>query len=241
MGGREGRNHAWQDYYLILYLVIVPTVFTCIVIFGTFGNFLVIFVILCKKKLQTVTNLLLLNLALADISFLLVCGSFLTIHYALTVWPFGDILCRIVQYLLYVTCYVTVYTLIAVSAVRYVTVVYGPKAPVIRSKRNISCIILAIWIIFLLAKTPVLMVHSVSHNEQTNRTECIISGRFYARNLFATFFTFGYAIPLVVIATLYILLLCHLKHKKNITLHHSPGSQHRNQRATRIIILGMYH
>ena len=46
-------------------------------------------------------------------------------------------MCRIVQFLLYVTCYVTVYTLIAVSAVRYLTVVYGPHAAFIKTKRNV--------------------------------------------------------------------------------------------------------
>ncbi len=204
---------------------------------GTLGNSLVIFVILAKKKLQTITNLLLLNLAVADISFLLICGSFTTVHYALTVWPFSDELCRVVQYLLYVTCYVTVYTLMAVSAVRYVTVVHGPQTSVIRTKRNVSILILVIWVVFLVAKIPVLIVHGVSHDASTNRTECIISGRRDAQNLFASFFVFAYALPLLVIATLYMLIVCHLKHKKDIAIHRSPGNGERNRHVTKIVIL----
>ena len=237
MGG-VGYNLVTDDFSsFVLYIEVVPTIFTLIVFFGTLGNFLVIFVILVKKKLRTVTNLLLLNLAIADISFLVVCGTFLALHYALTVWPFGDMMCRIVQFLLYVTCYVTVYTLIAVSAVRYLTVVYGPHAAFIKTKRNVLLLIFAIWLVFLLAKIPVLVVHGVSHNEENNRTECIISGKQEAQNLFASFFVFAYALPLLLIATLYILILCHLRKKKQQAIHHSPGEQERAKHVTKIVIL----
>ncbi len=173
----------------------------------------------------------------SDICFLVICGTFLSIHYALTVWPFGDILCRIVQYLLYVTCYVTVYTLVAVSGIRYLTVIYGHRARFIRNKRNILILILVIWIVFLLAKIPVLTVHSVSYNEKINRTECIINGRNYAQNLFASFFAFAYVIPLLVIATLYMLILRHMKQERDNAVHHSPGSEERNRYVTKMIIL----
>ena len=236
MGGL-GYGTAADDFLYVLYIVVVPTVFALIVFFGTLGNSLVIFVILVKKKLRTVTNLLLLNLAIADISFLVVCGTFLALHYALTVWPFGDIMCRIVQFLLYVTCYVTVYTLIAVSAVRYLTVVYGPHAAFIKTKRNVLLLIFAIWLVFLLAKIPVLVVHGVSHNDENNRTECIISGKQEAQNLFASFFVFAYALPLLLIATLYILILRHLRRKKQEAIHHSPGEQERAKHVTKIVIL----
>ena len=230
-----GIGHQTDDFSFVLYIIVVPIVFALIVFFGTLGNSLVIFVILSKKKLQTVTNLLLLNLAIADISFLVVCGTFVALHYALTVWPFGDIMCRVVQFLLYVTCYVTVYTLIAVSAVRYLTVVYGPHAAFVKTKKNVLWLIFAIWFVFLLAKIPVLVVHGVSHNDKNNRTECIISGKQEAQNLFASFFVFAYALPLLLIVTLYLLILCHLKKKKQQALHHSPGEQERAKHVTKIV------
>ncbi len=237
MGGLKGGGMVIDDFYIILYIFVVPIVFALIVFFGTVGNSLVIFVILSKKKLQTVTNLLLLNLAVADISFLVVCGTFVTLHYALTVWPFGDTMCRIVQFLLYVTCYVTVYTLIAVSAVRYITVVHGPQSALIKSKRNILLLIFTIWFVFLLAKIPVLIVHGVSHNEKNNRTECIISGKEEAQNLFASFFVFAYALPLLLIITLYLGILCHLKKKKEQSTTHPPNEGERTKHVTKIVVL----
>ncbi len=204
-----------------LYQFLVPGIFAVIVLLGLIGNILVIYVILTRPKLRTVTNLLLLNLAVADVSFLLLCGSFSTVHYALAEWPFGDTFCRVIQYLNYVTCYVTVYTLVAVSVVRFVTVVYGPQCRLIRDQKNIFIITLVIWISFLVAKIPILLVHGVSKNVDTNRTECMIEGRREGQELFASFFVFAYALPLGVIATLYIALVCHLKRQQNELVEHS--------------------
>lgn len=64
------------------------------------------------------TNFLLLNLAIADISFLLMCGPLTAYKYAAPSWGFGDFACKLWQYFLYWTTYVTVYTLVAISALR---------------------------------------------------------------------------------------------------------------------------
>ena len=219
-----------------VYQYIVPITFSIIVFLGVAGNLMVIYVILSRKKLQTATNLLLLNLAISDVCFLLICGGFSAVHYVLTEWPLGDELCRIIQYLLYVTCYVTVYTLIAVSAVRYITVIHGPKAFLIRSKTNIIVLIILIWVVFLLGKIPILVVHGVSPNHDTGRTECIIVGKTDARKLFASFFTFAYALPLLFICTLYLLILRHVRANKAQHTNGSPYSNERKRHVTKVVI-----
>ena len=228
-----------NSFQVLLYQITIPIVFAVIVLVGILGNALFIYVIISKKKLQTPTNLLLLNLAIADVSFLLVCGTFTVVHYALLTWPLGDALCRIIQYLLYTTAYVTVYTLIAVSAVRYVTVVYGPKAAFIRRKRNIVVLIVAIWVVFMMAKVPILVVHGVSFDDKTSRTECIISGKTDGQRLFATFFVFAYALPLAVICTLYLLMVCHLRRnaKRSPISRVVNSAEERSRHVTKIVIL----
>lgn len=223
-----------DDNVARIYRVLVPAIFTLLVVSGLLGNILVIYVISSRRHLQTVTNLLLMNLAFSDVSFLLICGSFTAVHYVLSEWPLGDALCRIIQYLLYVSCYVTVYTLMAVSAVRYVTVVYGSKSVFIRSKRNIILLIVGIWIVFLVAKIPILVVHGVSYNAESQRTECIISGVPEAQQLFASFFVFAYALPLAVIATLYLMIVCHLRRKG---MNNSPSGDERKRHVTKVLVL----
>ena len=110
-------------FYYYLWTVITPTVFGVITVVGTVGNLLVIYVIVTQRGMRTVNNLLLLNLAAADIAFLVICVPFNAYKYYADAWVFGDMFCKMAQYSLYVTAYVTVYTLVAISALRFLTIV----------------------------------------------------------------------------------------------------------------------
>src|SRR5260221_9628974 len=61
-------------FYFYLWRVVTPSLFALIVAVGSFANLLVIYVIMSRPEMRrSSTNLLFVNLALADISFLLVC------------------------------------------------------------------------------------------------------------------------------------------------------------------------
>jgi allatostatin receptor len=219
-----------------IYRILVPTLFAIIVFFGSIGNGLVIFVMAAQPKLRTVTNLLLLNLAVSDLFFLVVCGSFSVVHYVLSEWPLGSTLCRIIQYLLYVSSYVTVYTLVAISVVRYICVVHGVQTPFMQNRRLVLGLILVIWIVILLCKIPILLVHGVTYNPATKRLECIITGKLEGQNLFASFFVFAYVLPLVIIGTLYVLIVCHLR-SHNPLPEREAEERHRQSHVTRILAI----
>lgn len=70
---------------------------------GLVGNGLVIYVIINREGMRTVTNLLLLNLAVADLAFVLVVPPFTAYQMAAEWWPFGDVACRLLHYLVNVT------------------------------------------------------------------------------------------------------------------------------------------
>jgi len=40
-------------------------------------------------------------------------------------WPFGDVACRLMHYLVNVTSYVSVYTLVLISVIRHMTIVHA--------------------------------------------------------------------------------------------------------------------
>ena len=72
--------------------------------------------------MKNTTNLLILNLAVADLLFILVCVPATASDYILMYWPFGLTWCRTVQYIIYVTAYVSIYTLVLMAADRLVLV-----------------------------------------------------------------------------------------------------------------------
>ena len=62
-----------DDYFTyLLYEVTVPILYGIVTVLGVTGNGLVIYVIVSKERMRTVTNFLLLNLAVADLSFVVV-------------------------------------------------------------------------------------------------------------------------------------------------------------------------
>lgn len=73
---------------------LVPFIFGLIFIVGIVGNSLVVYVIFRNGAMKTVTNLYLMNLAVADLLFLTCCVPFTVCIYILPYWPFGDFMCK---------------------------------------------------------------------------------------------------------------------------------------------------
>lgn len=74
--------------------------------------------------MRSTTNVLILNLAVADLLFVIFCIPFTATDYVLPEWKFGLAVCQAVQYLIYVTSYVSIYTLILMSIDRFLAVVF---------------------------------------------------------------------------------------------------------------------
>jgi len=89
----EGCAYGGQsDFAWIRILVLLLYAIVCIV--GLCGNTLVIYVVVRFSKMQTVTNLYIVNLAIADECFL-VGIPFLMVTLGNGSWLFGDIMCKI--------------------------------------------------------------------------------------------------------------------------------------------------
>ncbi|ELU06086.1 hypothetical protein CAPTEDRAFT_45060, partial [Capitella teleta] len=199
-------------YYMWTY--VGPAILGLIFVVGVIGNSLVITVILSKQSMRTVTNFLLLNLAVADMAFLVVCIPF-TAHKFITMkWIFGDTACKVVQYFVYVTAYITVYTLVAISALRYMTIVWSTQTQFIRTKRNVIVFIVSIWTATFGANIPVMLLHEVKYPSAAF-SYCGLE-RNAVEPLFLTFFILSYALPLIAIILLYVLILFHLRQQKSM-------------------------
>ncbi|XP_059139122.1 allatostatin-A receptor-like [Physella acuta] len=193
--------------------VIIPTIFGFICVLGLFGNSLVILVVLADKHMRNTTNILILSLAVADLLFILFCVPFTATGYALPVWPFGDIGCKVAQYAMYVCAYASVYTLVVMSLDRYLAVVHAIRSMTLRSERNTWFAIAIIWIIILCGNIPILIQFGEKRYEfgNENRSACINiadqENERVGKAFFGSFFFFGYVIPLGITMLMYGLML----------------------------------
>lgn len=220
-------------FYLYLWTYVAPAIFGLIVVVGTAGNSLVLYVIVSRKAMRTVTNILLLNLAVADISFLLICVPFTAIKYAASTWPFGDLACKFMKYFLYVASYVTVYTLVAISALRFLTIVCSTSTIAYRTKQNAVMLICFIWLLMFVVNSPALLVHKTKTFDATY-SYCGVNED-AIEPLIVTFFVFAYVLPLYIICLLYLLIMLHLRRARAASS--LVDSSERTTRAFKVIIL----
>lgn len=220
----EASNRAVFDavdihFYFYLYKVGVPVLYGLIMLTGIIGNFLVIAVTLTQRKMQSTVNLLLLNLALSDLTFLVVCIPFNAYHYSADNWLIGDAACKISQFLLYVTVYVNVYTLVCISILRFQHIVCSRGGPsVVQSKPRIGLLICAIWAVMLSSNVPILLIYRIKQFISMDVSEpylyCAVDTELNGQRLFLSFFVLTYIAPLSTISTMYLLILRYLNAKK---------------------------
>ncbi|KAK3793034.1 hypothetical protein RRG08_054970 [Elysia crispata] len=193
--------------------IVVPTIFGFILVLGLFGNSLVIIVVLADKHMRNTTNILILSLAFADLFFILFCVPFTATGYAMPVWPFGAVGCKMTQYAMHVCAYASVYTLVLMALDRYVAVVHAIRSMTWRSERNTWIAVFIIWVVCLMGNSPILVQYNVHEYgwATENRSVCInthnLRDNRVGRAFYVSFLFFGYIIPLGVTLLMYGLML----------------------------------
>ena len=211
-----------DDYFsFFLYEVTVPVLYGIVTVLGVTGNSLVIYVIVSCQRMRTVTNFLLLNLAVADLSFVVVIPPSTAYVFATNRWPFGDAACRLMHYLvnvtayvINVTAYVTVYTLVLISVIRYMTIVHATSTARYRTTSRVVAMIVSVWILTLVVNTPVLANYGTTVDPLTGTSDCVIASLSAAKQLYASFFVFAYVVPLAIIVVCSVGILRHITRQK---------------------------
>lgn len=222
--------------------IIQPIVFGVITLIGILGNALVIYVILSRQKMRTVTNLLLLNLAIADLSFVIICPPFTAYQMATNKWPlpglFGQIICKLMHYLLNVTVYVTIYTLVLISMIRYLTIVHNNATMRYRTRKNIMLMVFGIWVLMCGANTPIIIYHGVHTEYGVDSPICEVLSFEAGRAIYTIFFIFAYVIPLIMIAVLSLCILHHIKKQRSVVLSKRKSKTNKKKKqASQVLIL----
>lgn len=154
---------AIQIFFCILY----ATVF----VLGVFGNALVCYVVLRNRAMQTVTNIFITNLALSDILLCLLAVPFTPMYTFLGRWAFGKTLCHFMPFAQGCSIYISTLTLTSIAIDRYFVIIY-PFKPRMKLSTCIT-IIIAIWMVALLATLPyglymkIQTIHNSSSTENT--------------------------------------------------------------------------
>lgn len=123
MNSTFSRHNTTSDQQLVSvsieYIIGFSIAFFAVGITGIIGNALVVYIILNDRKMRhSLTNMLIVNLALAD-SIIMVFGIPEIVQFMLNRgWIIGEFLCKFQRSLLVVSLYVSVMTLVALCIER---------------------------------------------------------------------------------------------------------------------------
>lgn len=213
--------------YPLVVQIIQTILFTIVCIVGLVGNTLVIYVVIRFSKMQTVTNMYIVNLAIADECFLIgipfLITTMLNRH-----WIFGYFACKAYMLSTGINQFTSSILLCIMSADRYIAVCHPISSPRWRTPFISKIVSLFAWTFSILLIIPI-----IQHSKEVSydgKTSCVIevspsdTNYTFSSNgteefdsaasaqIFTWYmFIFGFALPLCLIVYFYWLVILKLK------------------------------
>nr|XP_012326212.1 C-C chemokine receptor type 2 isoform X2 [Aotus nancymaae] len=107
---------------------LLPPLYSLVFIFGFVGNMLVVLILINCKKLKSLTDIYLLNLAISDLLFLITLP--LWAHSAANEWVFGNAVCKLFTGLYHIGYFGGIFFIILLTIDRYLAIVHAVFASV---------------------------------------------------------------------------------------------------------------
>ncbi|XP_030635240.1 leukotriene B4 receptor 2a [Chanos chanos] len=132
-------------------------------ILGVPGNFFIIWSVLARVRQRSITTLLILNLAFADGS-LMVLTPFFLVYLVKRSWVFGVGLCKLLFYLCCANMYASIFLIMLMSLYRLVAVVWPRRIAALTKWRSVLRVIACMWTLVLVVSVPVLVFRDVKRS-----------------------------------------------------------------------------
>lgn len=211
--------------------LVLPLTVAYVIIFitGVFGNVATCLVIMRKPAMQTATNYYLINLAISDLT-LLVLGlpNELSLFWQQYPWVLGVGYCKIRAYASELSCYVSVLTIVAFSMERYLAICHPLHLYAMSGLKRPIRFILAAWSVAIVCAIPFPMYTEVNYVAYP-----IGSEKLSADSAFCTMYSLPefplyesvciifFLVPMVIILVLYTRMGLAIRRSNRSTLGHT--------------------
>ncbi|XP_074519461.1 somatostatin receptor type 2-like [Halichoeres trimaculatus] len=211
--------------------VVMTFIYFTVCAVGLCGNSLVIYVILRYAKMKTVTNIYILNLAVADV-LCMMSLPFIALQLALVHWPFGEVLCKVIWPIDSLSQFTSIFCLMVMSIDRYLAVVHPIKSTKWRKPRVAKLINLTVWVVSLLVNLPTMIFSGLNQLPVCGIMWPEPQDVYYKTFMFYTFLV-GFLLPLTVICMCYLLII--VKVKSSGLRVGSSKRKHSERKVTRMV------
>ncbi|CAL8248917.1 unnamed protein product, partial [Merluccius merluccius] len=152
--------------------VLVPTVYTLVFVVSVPLNLAAVVMFLRRIRQKKPAVIYMLNLACADLLFVLVLPLKIAYHYHGNDWVFGRFLCRLVTAAFYCNMYCSVLLMTCISLDRFVAVVYPMNALAWRRPKMAYAVCAAMWLLAAGGVAPLLLSGQTVHLPDLGVTTC---------------------------------------------------------------------
>ena len=224
--------------------IVIPIVFSLVVVLGCIGNTLVIVVILKNKThFRNTTNIFILNLSMADMLFLIFCVPFHATIYTVPDWPFGQFMCKFVHFVQFASMVASVFTLVMMAFDRYLAVAYPIRTKHIRRPGIALVVSIFIWVFSTAMAMPWPVFYTVRVYREFGPLPLAICADDWGEawddrpTYFLVLFIIGYAIPLIMIFIMSALMLYQLWTRRGPRGSFSAETCRARGKVTRLVIV----
>ncbi|XP_037725100.1 gastrin/cholecystokinin type B receptor [Drosophila subpulchrella] len=150
---------------------LIPS-YSVILLCAVLGNLLVISTLVQNRRMRTITNVFLLNLAISDMLLGVLCMPVTLVGTLLRNFIFGEFLCKLFQFSQAASVAVSSWTLVAISCERYYAICHPLRS---RSWQTISHaykIIGFIWLGGILCMTPIAIFSQLIPTSRPGYCKC---------------------------------------------------------------------
>ncbi|XP_073719110.1 C3a anaphylatoxin chemotactic receptor-like [Misgurnus anguillicaudatus] len=180
-----------------------------IVVIGVTGNGLVIFVTSYKMK-TTVNSIWFLNLAIADLIFVLFLICSIVFYFQKLIWLFGDLMCKCFSFMISLNMLASVFFLTVISVDRCLCTWFVVWAQNKRTLVKARIISVFVWILSICCSIPYPINRSVQ--EHNGLKLCVYNqSSDVLLSLFTYRFMVGFLIPFLIIVSSYIAICVRVK------------------------------
>ncbi|XP_062539350.1 uncharacterized protein LOC134207625 isoform X2 [Armigeres subalbatus] len=169
-GSRGGGDWTFQNTVIIL-------LYAVIFLLSVVGNSLVILTLAQNKRMRTVTNVYLLNLAISDLLLGVFCMPFTLVGQVLRKFIFGRIMCKVIPYFQAVSVSVAVWTLVAISLERFFAICRPLSSRRWQTQFHAYKMNALVWLLSFLVNSPLCYVQRLQpvHRLRSTATNLTIT------------------------------------------------------------------